>query len=208
MNKFLAIEFETGSGAIEVADRLSKALSIPCFCRDILKRVAEEHNLSREELRDFLYSMTDGLLYPCYIIHQVKNNASASLTKEGQIFISGQNAVRQFASQGSAIFVGNCAAEIVREYGNTKTAFITASGEDKSKRLSERLDSSELDADSIIRRLDGAKEQYYFCSTGKRWRDRENYDIVLNTSELGIESCVDALKKLYLQNEDYEEILA
>lgn len=48
MNKFLTIEFETGSGAIEVADRLSKALSIPCFCRDILKRVAEEHNLSRE----------------------------------------------------------------------------------------------------------------------------------------------------------------
>ena len=38
---------------------------------------------------------------------------------------------------------------------------------------------------------------YYQFYTDRKWGDIENYDIILNSSALGLERCVDIIASLY-----------
>ena len=54
------------------------------------------------------------------------------------------------------------------------------------------------DIQNLVRRkkYDKKRANYYRANTMKRWDDYRNYDIVLNSGELGIEGCVKVLKGL------------
>ena len=44
--------------------------------------------------------------------------------------------------------------------------------------------------------------EYYYKNTGKTWGDVNNYHMILNTSDLGIENCADILMR-YFEMKDY-----
>lgn len=49
---------------------------------------------------------------------------------------------------------------------------------------------------AFSKRANYYRANYYRANTMKRWDDYRNYDIVLNSGELGIEGCVKVLKGL------------
>ena len=53
-----------------------------------------------------------------------------------------------------------------------------------------------------MRRFDKKRANYYYANTLRRWDDRNNYDIVLDSSSLGVEGCVAVLKPLLCGREE------
>ena len=55
----------------------------------------------------------------------------------------------------------------------------------------------EKDVESTRKRFDNKRSKYYYANTTRKWTDIKNYDIILNSTYLGIDGCVSVLKGLF-----------
>ena len=51
-------------------------------------------------------------------------------------------------------------------------------------------------AASVCRRYDKKRANYYAFGTSKKWNDMSNYDMILDSSKIGINGCVNAISAL------------
>ena len=61
---------------------------------------------------------------------------------------------------------------------------------------------SREEAEKKIEKTDKERAEYYYEHTGKAWGDVNNYHMILNTSDLGVENCADILMK-YFERKEY-----
>ncbi len=52
------------------------------------------------------------------------------------------------------------------------------------------------EAEATLRRFDKKRGAYYGMNTARKWRDPRNYDMILDSSTLGIDGCVAAMDAL------------
>ena len=92
--------------------------------------------------------------------------------------------------------MGHCASEALKDRKDVVKVFIYADDAFKQQRIQEDYQISPNRMDLVRRKYDKKRANYYRANTMKRWDDYRNYDIVLNSGELGIEGCVKVLKGL------------
>lgn len=205
MNQYISIELEIGSGGLEIANRVARELSIPCYSKEITEMICAEQGFTRYDLRSCAQSMTNSLLYSYYVMNQIKSNDLCGLPQEGVICLEQQKKIRELAKKGSAVFVGHGASELVKDYGKTITVLIKAEYDDRQKRLAQQEAVLYTDLDDMIQTADRIQERYYFCNTGKRWKDASCYDLVLDSSQLGTDGCIKAILN-YIRDGDEQHI--
>ena len=99
--------------------------------------------------------------------------------------------------EAPCIFVGCCANEVLKDENNVLRVFIYASDmEERIERVSQIEGVSREEAAEHIARTDRQRRDDYYFHTGKEWDKKENYDICLNTSTLGMEGCVNIIAAL------------
>lgn len=77
------------------------------------------------------------------------------------------------------------------------TVFIHASDEKRAERIVSVYGERE---ESPIRRIhdkDKKRKAYYEIYTGTEWGNAANYNLCLDSGALGIDKCVEIIKKLY-----------
>lgn len=195
MNQYIAIEFEAGSGGTEIAEGVAESLAIPCYGRDMLKMVAKEMSLTEFDIRNYVESITDNSMYSRYIISQIKSGQVSGLPHEGQICLAHRNTIRRLAEIGSAVFVGQCAADVIEDLGKVTQVFIKAGNDVRKNHIAEKTTALNCTPDELMKRLDGLQERYYFSIRNKPWRDPDNYDLVLDSSQIGAAECIIAIKQ-------------
>ena len=73
-------------------------------------------------------------------------------------------------------------------------AFIYASDVEKRKQRIMEVDHvSENNANYALKKRDKQRKAFYEFYTNKKWGERQNYDIMLNTANFGYEACADIL---------------
>jgi cytidylate kinase len=198
---YITIEREYGSGGTFVARKLAEKCGIACYGREILEEVSKEYNISPESIEQYEETVTNSFLYSILIISRAQAGDPDMLANEGHIYVAEQLMIKKMASRGRAIFLGHCAAEALKDRKGVLRVFIRSSKEDKKKRIMETYDIDEKDVELIRKRYDKKRANYFYANTAKTWDDLRNYDIVLDTSTLGIDGCVEMLKGI-LEMED------
>ena len=61
------------------------------------------------------------------------------------------------------------------------------------KRVAERLGTDEKEAAKTVTQVDKRRANHYNTFTEDTWGDRQNYDLIVNSSTLGIEQTVEML---------------
>ena len=61
----------------------------------------------------------------------------------------------------------------------------------------EQKELSYEDAKAMLEQNDKARSEYYYQHTGKVWGDVNNYHMILDTSQLGIENCANILIRYF-----------
>lgn len=135
-------------------------------------------------------------LYSVYLLAKAQDGDLDMLTKEGHIYIAEQQAIKRFADAGPAIFVGHCAAEALKNRKGLLKVFIRADHETKVKRAIKEYGVPEHSIESTIQKFDRKRERYYYANTTHKWRQPDNYDLILNSSSFGILGCVDVLEMI------------
>jgi cytidylate kinase len=195
--KYLTIEREYGSGGTKIAHRLAEECGLPCYGAEILEAVAKNRGVSVKEIERYEEKTTNSFLYTIFMMSRVQTGDTDMLPEEGHIYLEEHQEIQHLAAEGPAIFLGHCASEALRGWSGVVKVFIRAADEKKRLRIIEDYKIAENQVELTQKRFDKKRANYYNANTARDWHDMKNYDIVLDSSELGIDGCVSVLKGLF-----------
>ena len=114
----------------------------------------------------------------------------------GRRYENEAEAIRKLSSQ-PCIILGRCASDILKGRPDVFNIFIRADKEDRIRRIMSRDGLNYEQAREKVERTDERRASYYFDHTGKTWGDVNDYHMILDTSELGVENCADILMRYF-----------
>lgn len=110
-------------------------------------------------------------------------------------------AIRELA-RNPCIILGRCASDILKDRMNVLNIFVCASKEDRIQRIMKLESLTYEEAKEKVERTDEERAAYYHEHTGKTWGDVNDYHMILDTSELGVENCANILMQ-YFERMEY-----
>lgn len=193
----VTIARQYGSGGKTIGQMLAKDQGINCYSREILRMASDESGIN-----ETLFNKAD---------EKLKNSPLFGITKriykgqlippESQEFVSDRNlfnyqakVIKELAEAESCVIVGRCADFVLKGDPNVISVFIHAPKDYCMARALERSSMSEKEMEKFILKEDKYRGDYYHYYTGHEWNDARNYDLCLDSSKLGFEKCVEAIK--------------
>ena len=113
-----------------------------------------------------------------------------------------QNAFIREIAKKPCIIVGRGASETLKGQSNVLNIYIYADKKDRIRRVMKKENISEEEAVERIRTVDRERKEFFEKNTGKYWGDFDRFDMILDSSEIGIENCADVIMK-YLSYHEY-----
>ena len=101
--------------------------------------------------------------------------------------------IRQLAQRGSCVFVGRCAAAIL-DRSDVVSVFIYADEEDCVARVMQRNNLTAQEAAKRIKHVNRMRKKYHAFYADSDWGQPDSYDLMLSTSKLGIDGCVELIR--------------
>lgn len=201
-NKVITIGREFGSGGHEIGERLSKALEIPLYDRNLVEMASKVMGVDEFSLEQVDETALRGFL-ATYQIPDLPNSVTGyGLPLNDSMFLAQSNIIDKLAKTGPCVIIGRCGDYILRENPLCINIFICASKEDRQKRIMERYQLTEREAADAVRRVDRKRKSYYETYTDKKWGDIQSHQLLVNVSLLGMDQAANLIKQLYLATPD------
>ena len=105
--------------------------------------------------------------------------------------------ISELAQKGPCVIVGRCADYILRDKADCLRVFIHADMKFRAERIVKEYGEREDSPKQHLRDKDKRRAAYHRFYTDMKWGHAQNYDVTLNSGTLGIDQCVEILKRLY-----------
>ena len=186
----ISINREHGSLGHEVAVRLADSLGYDLYDRDILTQLAEDSNMSPDALHAFKkYDEKRRRPFVSRSVNGYTNSLEDIITEKVHDY------ERKLAESGkNFVLVGRCGNEVLIDEPGLISVYIYADEDKKVKHIMKSRNKDEKEARREIKSVDKHRRDYYEHYTGKEWKDFRNYDLVLNSSKLGLDGTVEIIK--------------
>ena len=194
MNTIITIGRQSGSGGREIGIRLAKALNVPFYDKELLRKAAEKSGLCEKIFENFderpkslLYSIAmDSYLFSL-------PGAGASDSLEQKVYLATYDAIRHVADEGPCVLIGRCADYILRNRPDVVRVFVHADPEFCVEQAMKVDSLPENEVRKKISEIDDYRARYYKHHTGHDWYDARNYDLSINSGVLGFEGVVEEI---------------
>ena len=114
-----------------------------------------------------------------------------------KLFILQSEIIKEYANEGSGVFIGRCADYVLRGEENLLRVFVYGDLEHRQARVRERHpEVKTAQIIDIINKTDKRRSTYYNFYTGNKWGKFDNYDLAINSSTLGIEGTAEYIANL------------
>lgn len=191
--KIITISREFGSGGRFIGEETAKKLGIAFYDREIIAKVADDLGLSKKYVADRgEYAPSKNIFSYAFIGRDINGNSIAD-----QIYSYQQKIIKELAAKEPCVIVGRSADYILSGRDDVLNVFIQGNKADKIVRIKEIYSKSDDEAAKMIKDTDKKRSVNYRYCTDQEWGSRKNYDIVLNSSTLGYDNCIDVISKLY-----------
>ena len=196
--KIITISREYGSGGRQVGLTVAKKLGMEFYDKELIDAAAKEIGFPTEMIADREQRLTNSLLYnfamgTLYGIAYPREPKVSELPLTEQIYQAQKKAIEEAAKRGSCIFVGRCADYILKSRPDVLRVFIYADRDIRKRRAIEEYGEIEEYIDEFIYQTDKRRRIHYENYTNQKWGSRENYDLMLNSGDLGLDKCVELL---------------
>ena len=196
--KIITISREYGSGGREVGLTVAKKLGMEFYDKELIEAAAKEIGFPVDMIADREQRLTNSLLYnfamgTLYGISYPKEPKITELPLTEQIYQAQKKAIEEAAKRGPCIFIGRCADYILKSRPDVLRVFIYADRDIRKRRAIEEYGEIEEYIDEFMYQTDKRRRIHYENYTNQRWGSRENYDLMLNSGDLGLEKCVELL---------------
>jgi cytidylate kinase len=188
-----------GSGGKTMGKLLAEELGIHFYDRELLRLASDESGINEDLFGRADEQLKQSLLYKI----ARKEYKGELIPPDREDFISNDNlfqyqakVIKDLAEQESCIIVGRCADYILKDRKNVIKIFVHASQEDCVARLESMgmFSLSRKELEKKITAIDKRRAEYYKYYTGRNWEDAKNYDLCLNSQQLGFDKCIQIVK--------------
>lgn len=137
MNRIITISREFGSGGRTIGRKVAEQLGIPCYDQDLLDRIAEESGLTKEYIEERTENTRRSWFANAFADRSLK-----SMSTQDYVWSVQKRIILDVAEKGPCVIIGRCADYILKDKADLLKVFITASVEDRAKRVVEKYGES------------------------------------------------------------------
>lgn len=210
MNNFIiTINRECGSGGGEIARLLGNKLGVKVYDRKILDSVAQQFDLSVENIERIKAQRVTWWDDFCRFYQQFGTVSSSNDTPLEATPLSVYHAearlMRELAAKESCIIIGRAGFHIFHNEPNAVHILIIAEDNARIDRIARKQNLSKEEAEKVIKDIDNRRDTFVKSVTGKSRLDAHNYDLVINITGMNPEQVTEFLadiirEKLNFQN--------
>ncbi len=188
----ITIAREYGSGGHEIGEKLATQLGIKFYDRNIIDYTAEELGLKPEFVKEKEQKITNSKLLELIITDkQIPMDAIPS--ENDAIFVTQSRIIRNIAANDPCVIIGRCADYILKDNPNCLNVFVLSDIDFAKKRIVAECNLPSEEAEKKILHTNHARANHYWQYTGQKWNDARHYDLVINSSSLGIDRAVNVI---------------
>ena len=192
----ITIGRQHGSNGHDIARALSAELGIPCYDHEIVDQAAERLGITEEQTRKFEELVMNPLKAQ---LHFRRENQLDMFEK---VFAAETEIIAECARRGPCVIVGRCAGYILKNMTRTLKVYIYADPESRRARALDEHGIDFDDADNVLKRYDKKRGDYFNVNTRMNWSSMQSYDLCLNSTTLGIDSCAKTIYDMVKASED------
>lgn len=212
MKKIITISREYGSGGRLIGQMLAKELGYDFYDKEIIDMAAKESGLSPDFIAkteqkissSWLYNLLLGSTYAGAVSTGASGQSIGTQTNilplADQVFNAQRKTILSIAKKGPCVIVGRCADYILStsdeiDQKELLNVFIYGEMDEKIKRIETLYKETETAAKKKVIQIDKYRANHYNTFTDNTWGARENYDLMINSSTLGIEETTKLIAK-------------
>ena len=181
----ITISREYGSGGRYVGKLIANKLGIKLYDKNFITKVALETGLSEEYIKENEQKRES--------LAGLNNGYYVGLNNSDNLFIKESEIIKDIAEKESCVIIGRCADFILKDRKDVLKVFIYSDMENKIKRATEFYGLEKEKAEKEIKRINKLRANHYKHYTEQEWDDHTNYDICINSDELGVEKAADLI---------------
>ncbi len=195
----ITIGREYGSGGKYIGERLAEDLGLKLYDKELLKKVAEESGMDLETLEEMDEKKEQSFWYTFAMSMYAQDSLEtiSEIPSNEKIFIEQAKIIEDLANKEDCIIIGRCSNIILKNKPNVLNVFIYSSELDFKVKRKMKYDNfeTELEAIKAIDNIDRERKNYYNYFTKENWGDRKDYDLMIDTSRLGVDGAVELIKE-------------
>lgn len=191
----ITISRQYGSGGFEIGQKVAKRLDMDFYDRAIFENAAQEANIAPQEAAAREQNISTAKLLESLILSNDIPKGTI-LSTDDKLFVAQSRFIRNVASQSPCVVIGRCADYVLAGRQHLLRVFIQSDKEFAARRIEKKEGLTEREAINKINEVNTARANHYFKYTNRRWGSADNYDIVLNTSTIGIDEAVNIICQL------------
>ena len=203
MKKIITISREYGSAGQVIGQQVAKELGYDFYDKELIDMAAQESGLSPDFIEKneqnlssaWLYNLLVGTSYAGVSTgaagHTMATHAPV-MPLADQVFNAQRKTILAIAKKSPCVIVGRCADYILStsdeiDQRELLNVFVYADMDDKIRRAVDHYGVPEKDAKKFILQANKRRANHYNTFTEHIWGDRKNYDLLVNSSTLGLE---------------------
>lgn len=182
---------EFGSGGRELGRRLADELGIAYYDREILLEIQKRtpYCLSYIEKVSEAKSFS---LPPIHYGVSFDSGYETMLRQDNEVHKAQNDFLHECASKSDCVIIGRAADYVLRDL-NPFRIFVYSDMDSKIARCKSRMKDDEKDMSDKewvkkIKAQDKNRSRFYSFYTGRAWGDKEQYDLMINTSGMEIKT--------------------
>ena len=201
----ITVAREIGSGGRTIGRKLAAKLGVRYSDKELIRNLREKFNLTtysieklkgekKSWLADFIQMVAPmpkvGMLLDTdsKFLQELRSDVTTN-----DIYKAESEILNAIAEESSCVIAGRSGFFVLKDHPNKLDVFITASRENRIKRIVRKQHLTETEAETIMDSIDEARDNYVKRYTGKSRYDARNYDIVLNADNHTEDEIVDII---------------
>lgn len=187
----ITISRQFGSGGRSVGRRIAEKLGIPFYDKELVEQIALESGFAPQFVEENgEHSPGKSMLSYAFAsrgVPGVMNGLSAA----DFLWSIQCDAIMELAEKGPCVIVGRNADYVLKDRKDALHVFIHADMDFRADRIVRLYGESEKSPVARLQEKDKRRSVNYQHYTGRTWGDALNYDLCLNTGEIGVDEAAD-----------------
>lgn len=194
--KIITISREFGSGGRTIGHQVAEALGIPFYDKELVDQVALESGFAPKFVEEHGEHSPGSTILSYAFAPQGVPGVMNGMSTADFLWNIQCSVILQLAEKGPCVIVGRNADYILKDRPDCLHAFIHADKDFRAERIVRLYGESEKSPQTRLNEKDKRRKVNYQHYTGRNWGSAYNYDICLDSSKLGIETCTEILVNL------------
>ena len=192
----ITISRQFGSGGRTVGRLVAEKLGIPFYDKELVEQVALESGFAPKFVEENGEHSPGKSLFSYAFAPQGVPGVMNGLSTADFLWNIQCGVILQLADQGPCVIVGRNADYILKDRDDVLHVYIHADMDFRADRIVRLYGESEKSPEARLKEKDKRRMVNYQHYTGRSWGASENYDLCINTAQIGVEKAAELILSL------------